>query len=67
MIDNDVSSADHFGQIADQVTQVLDLASGATAMPSLRHPNMVSHASFSLDGKLILFCSLDGSARVWDA
>jgi WD40 repeat protein/serine/threonine protein kinase len=47
--------------------EVLDVETGASLGPRLRHGSRVTRAAFSSDGRLIVTASDDNTARVWDA
>jgi tetratricopeptide (TPR) repeat protein len=46
--------------------QVLDLVTGETVGPPLKHDNWVWHAAFSADGRRVVTASRDRTARVWE-
>src|SRR5204863_8345123 len=52
--------------IVDAVVYVSDAQTGKQLSPPLRHPEPVTHACFSPDGKLVLTGCADKNARVWD-
>ncbi len=47
--------------------QVVDAATGATRVTSVRHSKLVREIAFSPDGRHFATASFDGTARVWEA
>jgi WD40 repeat protein len=51
----------------EKAARLFDVRTGTPTSPYLRHKDSVTHTRFSPDGKLVLTCSADRTARLWDA